>query len=162
LKISKYLQEQLNSFGATTKLSRTTDTYVSLENRAKAANDWGANIFCSVHINAGGGTGIETWKHDNASSFVTKLASRVQSTLIRDLGVTDRKVKSCPSQRGGSNIYVIDPKNTRAWAILPEIMFIDTSSDADKLKKEDFLKKAGYAIAWGIRNFVENDVPTTN
>ncbi|GGH62562.1 hypothetical protein GCM10008014_39130 [Paenibacillus silvae] len=58
------------------------------------------------------------------------MANAVNNALVAALGKTDRGVKKAPSQRGGTNIHVIDPKNTKAWAILPEMLFIDTASAA--------------------------------
>ena len=40
--------------------SRTGDTYPSLSQRVNDANNWGANYFLAIHINAGGGTGFES------------------------------------------------------------------------------------------------------
>ena len=49
----------LNDYeGAQVRMSRTGDTTVSLANRATMANNWNADYFVSVHINAGGGTGL--------------------------------------------------------------------------------------------------------
>lgn len=42
-------------------MSRTGDTYPTLSDRTNAANSWGANYFLSIHINAGGGTGFESF-----------------------------------------------------------------------------------------------------
>ena len=43
------------------KMSRTQDTYPSLNDRTNAANAWGADFYLSIHINAGGGTGYEDY-----------------------------------------------------------------------------------------------------
>lgn len=42
-------------------LSRTSDQYVSLNDRTNAANNWGADFFLSIHVNSGGGTGFESY-----------------------------------------------------------------------------------------------------
>lgn len=34
-------------------LSRTSDQYVSLNDRTNAANNWGADFFLSIHVNSG-------------------------------------------------------------------------------------------------------------
>jgi N-acetylmuramoyl-L-alanine amidase len=115
-----------------------------------------ASRFVSVHCNAGGGTGIETWVHDNANNYAVNFASAVQQRMVRSLGVTNRGVKRCPSQRQGQNIYVLDPVNISAWAILPEVMFMDRASDLEKLISASFRQSAGFAIANGIRNFLDS------
>ncbi|MCL6561223.1 MAG: N-acetylmuramoyl-L-alanine amidase, partial [Firmicutes bacterium] len=42
----------------------------SLSERAAFANQAGADLFVSIHVNAGGGTGFESYVHTNASEAV--------------------------------------------------------------------------------------------
>src|SRR5699024_10120128 len=56
--IRKYLAGYKN---VSIKMSRTTDKTVTLTERTRMANNWGANYFLSIHINAGGGTGFESY-----------------------------------------------------------------------------------------------------
>lgn len=159
LDIAKHTRDRLASYGVKTKMSRETDISGKLyvDERSDASNAFGADIFVSIHNNAGGGTGVETWKHDNASTYVNQLAQSVNSNLVSNLGVANRNVRTAPSQRG-ENIYVLDPKNTNAWAILPEVLFMDTTADLEKLKSSTFRRNAGYAIADGIISFI-NTLP---
>src|SRR5690606_13418747 len=59
LAIAKECEKVLKSEyeGVTVKMSRTGDTYPTLSARTNAANSWNADLFISIHINAGGGTG---------------------------------------------------------------------------------------------------------
>lgn len=160
LDIVKRLNTRLIALGATTQMSRTTDVYPTLEARATASNKFKANIFISVHINAGGGTGVETWVHDNANINTNKLAQAVSQAMASSLSATNRGVKKAPSQRtGGQNIYVIDPKYNKAWAILPEVLFIDNVTDIAKLQFSTYLQAAAEAIATGVSNFVSTLPP---
>jgi len=52
--------------GVEVRLSRETDTTVSLKQRVQMANSWGADYFLSIHINAGGGTGFESYIYTDA------------------------------------------------------------------------------------------------
>jgi len=61
LAIAKECASVLKASGVTVKMSRTGDTYPSLSARCQAANSWGADLFVSIHINAGGGTGFESF-----------------------------------------------------------------------------------------------------
>src|SRR5690625_3326805 len=47
--------------GHAIKLSRTTDQTMTLKERTDLANRFGADYLISVHINAGGGTGFESY-----------------------------------------------------------------------------------------------------
>lgn len=153
LAIGKKLKTRLEGWGATVSMSRTTDTYPELSERTAASNNFGAHIFVSLHNNSGGGSGIETWVHDNSTTNTQKLAKSVNDKLASDLSATNRGVKYCPSGRNGNNIYVIDPRNIRAWAILAEILFIDSSTDRAKLISSTYQQTAADAIAAGISNF---------
>src|SRR5699024_5009796 len=60
LDISKRVNDNiLSNYEVKTKMTRTSDKTVSLNNRTSSANAWGADLFLSVHINSGGGTGYE-------------------------------------------------------------------------------------------------------
>jgi N-acetylmuramoyl-L-alanine amidase len=154
LDIATRLNTRLQALGATTLMSRTTDTFPSLASRVTASNNFKANIYISVHVNAGGGTGVETWVHDNASSNTVKLAQSVNQVLASRLSATSRGVKKAPSQRNNQNIYVIDPAVNKAWAILPEVLFLDNATDIPKLQSSTYRQAAAEAIATGVNNFV--------
>src|SRR5699024_2066286 len=62
LKIAKEVNKRLKKYkGVSTKMSRTSDKYLSLSQRTNKASKWGADYFLSIHINAGGGTGYEDY-----------------------------------------------------------------------------------------------------
>ncbi|HJV16744.1 MAG TPA: N-acetylmuramoyl-L-alanine amidase [Bacillales bacterium] len=153
LDIANRLKTHLEAKGATTQMSRTGDTNPTLSTCTSASNSFGADIFVSVHNNAGGGTGVETWVHDNSSSTTNSLAGYVNNKLASYLSASNRGVKKAPSQRG-ENIYVLDPVNIKAWAILSEVLFIDNSTDRAKLQNSTYLQKAAEAISDGISQFV--------
>lgn len=109
----------------------------NLKAAVETANNNNADLFISLHLNAGGGTGCEayTWKGEKVSQAV-----KVCNNLAK-LGFKNRGVKD------GSNLYVI--KNTRCTAVLIEVCFVDNKQDAE------LFKKLGYnAIAKAIYNAI--------
>lgn len=116
------------------QMSRTKDEFISLSQRASMANNWGADFFCSVHINAGGGDGYEGWIHESVSdsSNTTSFASVMGEEIIKATGFNDRGVK-----RGRFTVL----GRTSMSAILTENGFIDTKSNADLLKDSSFIDK---------------------
>src|SRR5699024_7368017 len=66
LDIANRIVKYLNQYQSVEiKMSRTTDKTVSLSERTKMANDWGADYFVSVHINSCcGATGFESYIHN--------------------------------------------------------------------------------------------------
>ena len=93
LAIAKECNRVLNEEyeGVQTKMSRTGDTYPSLSARTKAANDWGADYFVSIHINAGGGTGFESYIFNGTVSSKTKeYQKKVHQVIAAGDGWADR------------------------------------------------------------------------
>lgn len=94
----------------------------NLKQAVTLSNDNVADLFVSIHLNAGGGHGTEvyTWKGKQ-----TKRALEVGRKLSA-LGFANRGVKD------GSHLYVI--KNTKCEAMLIEVCFVDSELDASLYK----------------------------
>jgi N-acetylmuramoyl-L-alanine amidase len=127
--------------GVQVRLTRETDTYLDLSERAKLANDWGADFFLSIHINAGGGTGWESFRYTSASSRSVAYQNVIHPEVIRATGVTDRGKKA-------ANFAVV--RETKMPALLTENLFIDTSRDAALLKDSTFLEKLARGHVVGL------------
>ncbi|MCM3769344.1 N-acetylmuramoyl-L-alanine amidase [Priestia aryabhattai] len=159
LKIQQYLISYLNSTYSdfTIKTTRTTDTFLSLSQRASQANSWGADAFMSIHVNAGGGTGYEDYVYRSASNasktFQSIVHGQVQPTLL-SYNHPNRGRKS-------ANYAVL--RLTNMPAVLTEIAFIDNRTDAALLQNAAFLKSMGESYAKGIAvylNLPRRAVPT--
>lgn len=119
---------------------------VPLKERTDRANEWGADLYVSIHANASGDTwsdaqGIETYVYTSRPPAAMKLAEAVQQHLVRMTGRRDRGVKS-------ANFHVL--RETRMTAILVECGFMTNMVEAAFLKTDDFRKKCALAIAAGI------------
>jgi len=133
----------LKLLGFDVAYSHTTDVDVSLSNRCVNANAWGADYFISVHFNAGGGVGIETFAF-SAGGNGEKLANAVQSALIIATGSTDRGRKF-------ANYQVL--RDTNMSAILIEGGFVDNDADAQKIQTEDYKRKYIQGVTKGVCAF---------
>src|SRR5690606_20726187 len=143
LAIAKATEKYLKNYeGVSIKLSRTGDTYPSLSARAKAANNWGADYFISIHINADGGTAFESYIFNGSVSSKTKeYQKKVHQTIVAGTGWTDRGMKR-------ANFAVL--RETKMPALLTENGFIDRKEDAAKLKDSKFIDLLGKLHAEGI------------
>lgn len=135
LLISKKIRDFLNQYNCQVRLSREGDQTLSLTQRTNMANAWDADFFLSIHINAGGGTGYEDFRH--TSETRSSASGRAQNTIhtavissIRNYNVVDRGQKS-------ANFAVI--RESDMPALLTENLFIDRASDAALLKNNAFL-----------------------
>jgi N-acetylmuramoyl-L-alanine amidase len=138
-----------NYTGFELRVSRAGDQTLTLSQRAKMANDWGADVFVSVHINAGKGTGFESYIYNGGVSSQTVALQNVLHgeilSAMRQFGnIIDRSKKR-------ANYAVL--RETKMPAVLTENLFID-SDDAKYLKNEAFLKVVGEAHARGIAKFL--------
>jgi len=142
-KIVDYAMTYLNQHytGFEQRTNRINDEVKSLKQRTDEANKWGADLYISVHINAAGGQGFETFIYTNApaSTIATQNVFHTEILLgMRTVGnISDRGKKR-------NNFHVL--RETNMNAILTENLFID-SSDASYLKQESFLKATGEAHA---------------
>ena len=107
----------------------------NLKEAVTLANNKGADLFLSIHLNAGGGQGCEayTWKGQQVAQAVKACS------YLKKLGFKNRGVKD------GSSLYVI--KNTKCTAILIEVCFVDNKADAELFKSVGYsnIAKAIYS-----------------
>lgn len=122
LRLSKRIAELIIASGSTCAFTRTTDIDVTLASRCSISNSGSFTYFLSIHRNAGGGKGIETYYYSGSSSTSTsaKLATSVQNSMVNTGVWTNRGVKT-------ANFYVV--KNTSMPAALAEVGFIDSTLD---------------------------------
>lgn len=107
----------------------------NLKTAVNLSNNEGADLFISIHLNAGGGQGCEAYTYKGK-----QLAQAVKAcSYLKKLGFKNRGVKN------GSNLYVI--KNTKATAILIEVCFVDNKDDAALYKQVGYsnIAKAIYS-----------------
>ncbi|MBE5041090.1 N-acetylmuramoyl-L-alanine amidase family protein [Ructibacterium gallinarum] len=148
--IAEKIKDRLAAAGAEVKMSRSqmTDNLgvrsvaSSLSARSDGANRWGADLFVSIHCNAGGGTGSETYAYAGGITAGYRLAENIQTALNEINGLPGRGVKINPA------LAVL--KNTKMPAALVETAFIDHAADAALLKSENGRERIAQAISEGI------------
>lgn len=118
----------------------------SLAARAEYANNAKADLYLSIHVNGGGGTGFESyiWTFDHLDGT---LADEYQSIIhgavmgyLAPLGIANRGMKA----RNFDELRL-----TNMPAVLLENLFIDNTWDAAKLRDPAFRAGLANEIAWG-------------
>lgn len=145
LKIALQLQKKLKAYqDVHVKLSRTTDKTISLKKRTNMANEWGADYLLSIHVNAGGGEGFESYIYNGTYSSkrrTNQLRESVHSSVVKETTFTDRGMKE-------ANFHML--RESAMAACLTENGFIDTISDIKLLKEDDFLAKIAQGHVSGL------------
>jgi N-acetylmuramoyl-L-alanine amidase./Sporulation related domain. len=125
-------------------MSRNGDETVSLASRTDAANRWGANLYLSIHVNAGGGTGFESFVFPNVPARTKNVQRNIHYEVVNAANWRDRGMKT-------ANFHVL--RESAMDAVLTENGFIDYLPDAEKLKDGAFLEKIARGHVNGIAKF---------
>ena len=130
------------NYPATTYMTRTSDTYLSLDQRTTYANNKGASFFVSMHINSystSTPSGLEVYHYPGVSDGQS-LATNIYNKLKPSFGVL-RGIKT-------AEFYVL--KYTYMSAALGETGFISNASDASKLGSSTFRQQLAQQYAAGM------------
>lgn len=128
LDISRRQRQKLVEAGYIVRMSRDSDVYRTLAERTREANDWGADLFISNHVNAGGGVGAEVF-HSIYGGPGKTIAERVMSNLT---GIF--RSRGTKSRQGQNGDYYHVIREAHMPSILLEHGFIDNVEDANILK----------------------------
>jgi N-acetylmuramoyl-L-alanine amidase len=145
LDTARRVQQLLQSAGLKVVLSRSSDVFITLEDRSRLGNSMGNAVFVSVHYNynrGGSGHGIETY-YCHEDSYL--LAAYIQAYVMTQTNLTNRGVKS-------ANFHVIRA-TTRNPAVLVECGFVSNSSERAAMMYGDYRERIALGIAKGILAF---------
>ncbi len=153
LDVSRRLRSLLEARGWQVRMTRDVDTDVyapndsahdELQARCDIANNAGARMFVSVHVNSFTSSALSGTTTYYYKGIDRSLAEAVQRRLISALGTKDDGVRK-------ENFYVIH--HTAMPAILIETAFLSNPEDAELLHSPDFLQRIAAAIADGIGDY---------
>lgn len=136
-----------NSCTWTAQMTRTTNVngWVSVNQRALMSNNWNADRLLSIHCNAGGGTGTETFyctDSDTATAPDIAFAQKIQTNMVNH-GVWNNR--RCVEDNSFLAYHLGVLKYSSATGCLNEIGFVD-SVDASKLTSTTWRDK--FALAY--------------
>ena len=144
LDIVKRTINKLKKYNVKVIATRTTDKFISLSGRANIANKNKADLFVSVHINSGGGTGFESFIYNGSIQSSTKsFQNTLHKAIMNKISVNDRGKKS-------ANFAVV--RETNMPAVLTENLFVD--GDNKSLNQGSVLDNLAQGHADGIAEFL--------
>ena len=150
--IARHVEGYLQAVGYDAKVFQLGGVDGDLESICDESNAWGADIFVSIHCNAGGGMGTETY-HYEYSHAGKKLAACIQRQIVNSLSTVDRGLKTKIFGSDGYPYDVFVCKYTDCPAALVETAFIDNAYDANLLRDNE--DNFAAAIARGITDFLQ-------
>jgi N-acetylmuramoyl-L-alanine amidase len=152
LKLGKKIESLLKNYqGADIMLSRSSDVFLSLDERTDKANNWGADVLCSVHVNSSddvSASGFETFRYPNSNAGTVAFQNMMHEEILKAIGgssIRDRGKKE-------ANFHMLRESNMKAC--LTENLFISNSADAAKLKDDSFLDKLAQGHVNGFEKFL--------
>lgn len=166
LDLARRVRNHLLAAGFKVYMTRQSDQFIELEERALKAKRAGADFFVSIHLNAAGNSlaeGAETFaltaeglssttggnssgsapgnKHDAEN---TALAFQIQRALAAGSGPIDRGLKR-------ARFIVL--RNAPCPAALVECGFLSHDAEETRLLDENYREKMALRLAEGIRNY---------
>ena len=193
LRLGKLVRESLKKdiaagkFDALIKLSRENDYYLTLSERTQLANNWGADVFISLHANSSQfprAKGFEIYfLNPEASDEAAKNLARLENgntsrnrnpveSILSDLQTNSHITessrfaeilfntmsKSVPGGRAIRQAPFSVLAGTKMPAVLLEVGYLTNLSEARNLERPLYLKKLAGAISLGIKEFLSKEV----
>lgn len=151
LKIATYARDFLstNYDGVSIRMSRNSDTFVSLSKRTTDANNWGANVYISIHVNAASSPSATGYEDYIWNGNVSQSTKDLQNSIHREMVKVFKSFRNRGKKR--ANFHVL--RESRMSAVLTESLFITNQNDAAFLKKDSNLKKIAEHLAIGIAKY---------
>ncbi len=149
-RVARYFAEAAGQY-AGVELLRTDDasgkTHISIKNRTKKANSWGADLYLDIHHNAGigGGSGggvVVFCKKKDATGKTYRDA--IYAAVIAAGGLRGNRANPLVEKNYDTMVY------SKATAVLIECGFMDSKTDYPVISTDAYAQKVGYAIMEGI------------
>ena len=151
LDLCKRIEKGLQDYENTEILmSRSSDVFLTLDERTDKANAWKADVLLSVHVNSSTSTiakGFESYRYPNSGAATVAFQNVLHQEIVNKIGstVTIRGKKQ-------ENFHMLRESNMKA--ILTENLFISNASDANLLKDNSFLQKIADGHIIGFEKFL--------
>lgn len=170
LKIGQYCKEELEKYaGVKVIMTRESDTYLTLAQRAQVAIDNRANVFVSLHINSNvsaGPNGANVYYPNNSynssvgntgKNLATVIESKLTDLGLASGGIHIRNSENNTRYPDGSlaDYYGVIKrcKENGIPGLIVEHAFISNVNDAKFLSSDENLKRLGVADATGIAEY---------
>ncbi|MGH7197805.1 MAG: N-acetylmuramoyl-L-alanine amidase [Candidatus Omnitrophota bacterium] len=160
LEVAYRVRDELRTLGLDVIMTRDSDFFVPLEERARIANARQADLFVSIHANASrspslkgfeiycvppwAGNDLEDRKDGEARRASIQMAGFVADAVERSVEISDRRIKS-------ARFVVL--RQTLCPAVLIEMGYITNRDDEKRLNDSSYRQKMARGIVWGLLDY---------
>ncbi len=154
LDVTMRVAVKLQNSGIDVVMTRDSDQFVALDDRAKIANSKGADIFISIHCNSSSpeACGTEAWVFPREDKD-HRLADCILQKIVERTGFKNRYTKQ-------DNLAVL--RLTKMPAVLVELGFISNPQEEQIMKTYDYQDQVSTAIVEGIKLYAGIPLEMTN
>ncbi len=150
LAISLKVAELLRGQKLDVILTRTNDRYIDLTPERTPKCD----LSISIHVNAGGGQGLETWVSlYNQAAKSRQLGQAIQDNILKLIPFANRGLKTRQNSKNNAD-YLYMLRQAKGVPVLVECGFIDNVKDANTLKSPSNLVQIAEGIANGVFDYL--------
>ena len=148
LDVAKRVESLLKKKGITVAMTRKSDQFISIKDRAYLANKYSDSIFVSIHFNAHTNSSVKGIETFYISPKGKKLAKSIQNRLARRIKTNDR---------GSKKYHYAVLTKTKGVAALVECGFISNRWEGTRCASSWFRDILAQEIASGIAAYCNNN-----
>jgi len=155
LRMAKWLEEALQTYGVEVVMTRDSDVYLALDERTDIANEVDADVLISLHRNSYDGNGevkgVEFWIHSSKPEGARVLASDMLAAILEVGGMQSRGVK-WGSMSSTKEDFAIN-RAAKMTSMIVELGFI--SNEEDNAAYDAYGKQYAEGMAEAIFEWLE-------
>jgi N-acetylmuramoyl-L-alanine amidase len=145
LQLSSLLKAKFEAAGSTVSMTRTSDRFVSLQNRVDLSINEKSDIFLSIHHNTHHNTKINgTITYFYTDKEDRKLANLIQGELVKNNGLNDLKARK-------GNFFVL--RENPQLGVLIELGFLTNYNDELTIRQNKFKENSANGILHGVAKY---------
>lgn len=152
LATAKYLKEYLEFLGYSVVMTRTTDVFIELYDRAAFANQRKPQFFISIHYNSApsnAAKGVEIFYYKDANNKTRTTQSKALGQAVLEQILEQTEAKSRNVKHGDYAVI----RETTMPAILIEGGFLTNAEERQNLRQTAYLRKIAWGTALGIDEY---------
>ncbi|PLT30887.1 SH3 domain-containing protein [Peribacillus deserti] len=148
LRTASLLYDKLKAAGANAILTRSTDTYISLESRVSISHRYSADAFISIHYDGS--------PEDNANGFTSYYLHGYQETLAQELHYSLSQYVKLKDRGVREGDYHVLRENKRSAALL-ELGYLSNPAEEETIVSGRYQEAAATGIFNGLAHYFKDE-----